>query len=172
MRRRRALVVVVVVAVVVVVGVGVAARLRPSPTFGSFRLARTQEVPGTFGLVVRPPSARFDPSITPAQAERIASQGQAAPGPVYLVLADVPVAYFNGSTGGPAWLVIVRNLCFASEKGDLVSQTRRPPGEVTRCTLNNLWVQVIDAATGKRVSVVRGYDISGTWRPATAPAAT
>ncbi len=171
MRRRRALVVVVVVAVVAVVGVGVAARLRRSPTFGSFRLVRTQEVPGTFGLVVRPPSARFDPSISPAQAERIASQGQAAPGPVYLVLADVPAAYI-GSAEAPAWLVIVRNLCFASEKGDLVSQTRRPPGKVTRCTLNNLWVQVIDAATGKRVSVVRGYDISGTWRPATAPAAT
>jgi succinate dehydrogenase/fumarate reductase flavoprotein subunit len=59
------------------------------------RQSRVQEVPGTFGLILRPPPNGFDPAISPAQAVGIASQGRKAPGPVYVTLASVP-GFFTG----------------------------------------------------------------------------
>ena len=159
---------VVLLAFALVLGAWLVLRPRPASTYAAFRETTHQEIPGSFGLTMDPAPGGFDPAISPAQAERIASQGQKAPGPVYLVLADVSPVYLGGTTSGPAWLVIVRNLCFAGEKGELVSQTRRPANKVNRCSMNNLWVQVIDPMTGRRVSVGHGFDTSGgAWRPAT-----
>ena len=159
-----------VVVVALAAGVWVVVRPRSTPTYAEFRETRSQELPGSFGLTMAPVSGSFQPAISPSQAVRIASQGQTAPGPVYVVLAEVSPAYLAvGSTApGPAWIVIVRNLCFAGEKGELVSQTRRPASQQKRCSMNNLWAQVIDASTGARVSVGHGFDASsGAWVPAT-----
>ncbi len=160
----------VVVVVALAAGVWVVVRPRSTPTYAAFRETRNQELPGSFGLTMAPVPGSFQPAISPARAVRIASQGQTAPGPVYVVLAEVSPAYLAvGSTvPGPAWIVIVRNLCFAGEKGELVSQTRQPAAQQKRCSMNNLWAQVIDASTGARVSVGHGFDASGgTWIPAT-----
>ena len=163
------------VVVALAVGVWVVVRPRSAPTYAAFREMRSQELPGSFGLTMAPVPGSFQPAISPARAVRIASQGQTAPGPVYVVLAEVSPAYLAvGSTvPGPAWIVIVRNLCFAGEKGELVSQTRQPAAQQKRCSMNNLWAQVIDASTGARVSVGHGFDASGgRWVPATGSSAS
>ena len=138
----------------------------PSPTFPTLRQAQVQEIPGTFGLVLRPPPAGFSPKISPAQALQIASQGQKAPGPVFLTLASVPGMYTAQTADSPVWVIIVRNLCYPSQKGELVSSSRRnPKNRVSNCSMRNLWIQVENPTTGKRVSVVSGFDSTANWEP-------
>jgi hypothetical protein len=137
-----------------------------APAFPTLRQVRVEEVPGTFGLVLRPPPSSFDPKVSPAQALQIASQGQKAPGPVFLTLASVPGMYTGQTSDAPMWVIIVRNLCYPSQKGELVSSSRRKPqNRVSNCSMRNLWIQVEDPTTGKRISVVAGFDPTATWQP-------
>jgi len=136
-------------------------------TFPTLRQSRVEEVPGTFGLVLRPPPSGFNPNVSPAQALQIASQGQKAPGPVFLTLASVPGMYTGQTQDAPMWVIIVRNLCYPSQKGELVSSSRRKPqNRVSNCSMRNLWIQVENPTTGKRISVVAGFDPTATWQPA------
>ena len=169
MKRRLGLVAVaaIVVLAVVAFAMGRRAQPAPAPTFPTLRQARVEEVPGTFGLVLRPPPAGFNPQVSPVQALQIASQGQKAPGPVFLTLASVPGMYTGQTIDTPMWVIIVRNLCYPSQKGELVSSSRREPqNRVSNCSMRNLWIQVEDPITGKRVSMVAGFDPTANWQPA------
>src|ERR1700693_2933882 len=138
----------------------------PSPMFPTLRQSRVEDVPGTFGLVLKPPPVGFDPKVSPVQALQIASQGQTAPGPVFLTLASVPGMYTGQTADTPMWVIIVRNLCYPSQKGELVSSSRRnPQNRVSNCSMRNLWVQVENPTTGKRISVVSGFDPTAAWQP-------
>jgi hypothetical protein len=169
---KRRLVLVGLAAVVALIGVSVGTVNRttpaspPSPSFPTLRQSRVEEVPGTFGLVLKPPPPGFDPIVSPVQALQIASQGQTAPGPVFLTLASVPGMYTGQTTDTPMWVIIVRNLCYPSQKGELVSSSRRnPKNRVSNCSMRNLWVQVENPTTGKRISVVSGFDPTASWQP-------
>ena len=172
MRRRRAVAVVATIATFAVVGAAEAVwhvtRPDGAQSYASMRQSRVQDVPGTFGLTLRPPPTDFDPAISPAQAMGIASQGRKAPGPVYIVLASVPGFYTGATVDLPMWLIVVRNLCYPSQKGELVSSSRRAPKDrVSNCSPHNLWIQILNPRTGVRLSVVSGFDPTTTWAPAT-----
>lgn len=163
-------------AVLAAVGVAAGAFLpRGEPAFASARQAREQEIPGTWGLVLRPPAPDFTPDVTPQRAWDLAvPAGAVPPGEVLRTLALVPRSFVETASGPaaregvPAWVFVFRHLCFAAAKGELVSSSRRDPSKVPpRCTESNLWVEVIDARTG-RMGSVSGYDGSGAWTPALA----
>ena len=166
---RKALVAVVAVVVVVVAAGGIAWFVLRSPAYASLRLAHTQELPGTFGASVEPASRWFDPSITPARALAIV-EGQAVPERATEVLAGVPPETLRRSTGPttPAWIILTKGLCFASNKGDLVSSSRRDPSTVPRCSDRNMWVVMVDATTGRMIGSLGAYDATGSWSPAVA----
>jgi hypothetical protein len=152
--------------IVVAIVVGHRSSPAPAPTFPTLRQLRVEEVPGTFGLVLQPPPAGFDPKVSPVQALQIASQGQTAPGPVFLTLASVPGMYTGQTIDMPMWVIIVRNLCYPSQKGELVSSSRRKPkNRLSNCSMRNLWIQVENPTTGVRVSVVAGFDPTANWQP-------
>jgi hypothetical protein len=142
--------------------VGVTHGAASAETYASLRQARSETVPGTFGFVLSPPPAEFSPSVSPTQALHAAvPAGQTPPGAVMWTLADVPPLYADG----PSWVFVFRNLCFVSNKGDIVSPARSPGGPPV-CTPDNLYVEVVDASTGKVVSSETGYDASSAWTPA------
>ncbi|MDP9329494.1 MAG: hypothetical protein M3P11_02445 [Actinomycetota bacterium] len=136
------------------------------PAFAQLRQSEEQEVPGSFGLILKPPPSAFEPAISPSEAQQVASQGRTAPGPVLMTLASVGGFYTGASSDTPQWLVIVRNLCYPGEKGELVSGSRHL-GDNKNCSMNNLWIQFVDPTTGDRVAVLRAYDPTATWLPTT-----
>ena len=142
--------------------VGVTHQGAPADPYASLRQATAQTVPGTFGFVLSPPPAEFSPSVSPVEALHAAvPAGQTPPGAVMWTLADVPSLYADG----PAWVFVFRNLCFLSNKGDIVSPSRSAGGPAV-CTSDNLYVEVVDASTGEVVSSETGYDTSSAWAPA------
>jgi hypothetical protein len=168
---RRIVLVVALIAILLASGVVIVFRHRSAdPPYANLRQATEEEVPGTFGLLLKPPPPGFDPAISPVRAQEIASQGRKAPGPVFFVLASVSGFYTGASTETPQWLVIVRNLCYPGEKGELVSGSRHL-GQTRNCSMSNLWIQLVDPTTGDRTSVLRGYDPTATWLPDTGAAA-
>jgi len=160
---------VVVLVVVVVTGGSAAWFLLRSPAYASMRVIRSQELPGTFGASVDPLSRWFDPSITPARALSIV-QGQAVPARAETMLAAVPPATLRATAGPstPAWVIVTRGLCFASNKGDLVSSSRRNPSSVSRCSDRNMWVVMVNAESGRTIGSMSAYDATGSWSPALA----
>ncbi len=144
---------------------------RPSvePAFAQLRQSSEEEVPGSFGLILKPPPSGFDPAISPSEAQQVASQGRPAPGPVFLTLASVGGFYTGQRADSPQWLIMVRNLCYPGEKGELVSGSRHL-GDTKNCSMNNLWIQIVDPTTGDRVAVLRAYDTTAAWLPATGTA--
>jgi hypothetical protein len=166
---RRATLAVVIIAVAgTAFGVWHATASDGPSKYSSVRQSRVQEVPGTFGLTLRPPPADFDPAISPIQAVQIASQGRKVPGPVYVTLASVPGMYTGAAVDRPMWLVVERNLCYPSQKGELVSSSRRAPKDrASNCSPRNLWIQVLNPLTGVRLSVESGFDSTANWIPAT-----
>jgi hypothetical protein len=164
---RKALV--AVAALVVIVAGGAAWFVLRPPAYASLRLARSQELPGTFGASVDPLSRWFHPSVTPSRALAIV-EGQAAPDRAKEILAAVPPATLR-ATGGPsipAWVIVTPGMCFASNKGDLVSSSRRSPSSVSRCSERNLWVVMVNAESGKMIASMSAYDATGSWSPALA----
>ena len=138
------------------------------PAYAALRQSRIEDVPGSFGLTMKPPPGGFDPAISPGQALQIASQGREAPGPVFLTLASVPGFFTGSSDDSPQWLIIVRNLCYPAEKGELVSSSRRPPqNQGSKCSMRNLWIQIVNPTSGDRTAVVSAYDPTAAWVPAT-----
>ena len=142
---------------------------QPAP-YPAMRQTREQEVPGTFGFRLRPPGDA-EVEVSPERAVGIAMRGGEAPGKALVSLATVDgafVARADRPAGDvTAWVVAIRNLCFASQKGDLVSSSRRDPEDVERCGDANLWITVVDPSTGETLSAVSGYDAGLTWEPAT-----
>ncbi len=137
---------------------------RSSPVYASLRQSRAQEVPGTLGVVLRPPPASFAPVVSPKEAYRSVVTTP-PPGGVVESLAVVASPYAEHDV--TAWVVIGRGICDASSKGDVVSPGRSDPtAEGLPCTNQNLLMAVVDARTGKDVAVYRGYDASGIWSPA------
>jgi hypothetical protein len=141
-----------------------------SPTpYAAYRQTSAQEVPGTWGLTLAPPGDG-EIRISPERAVKIAMWGGTPPGAVLESLATVPSSWVStdGHRGADptAWVVVIRNLCFASQKGELVSSSRRDPRNVERCDEHDLWATVIDPRTGTTLSSTSGYDLSGRWAPA------
>jgi hypothetical protein len=164
-RMRKALVAVVALGVLVA-GVAAWFLLRP-PAYASLRIARSEELPGTFGASVDPLSRWFDPAVTPSRALAIV-EGQAVPERAKEMLAAVPPATLRATSGPstPAWVIVTPGLCFASNKGDLVSSSRRDPSSVSRCSDRNMWVVMVNAESGRMIASMSAYDATGSWSPA------
>ena len=156
-----------VAGLVVAVSTGLAWFAVRPPAYASLRLARSQELPGTFGASVDPRSRWFDPSITPSHALEIV-EGQAVPDRAKEILGAVPPATLRAAGGRstPAWVILTPGLCFASNKGDLVSSSRRNPSSVSRCSERNMWVVMVDAESGRMLGSMSAYDATGSWSPA------
>ena len=136
------------------------------PSFAASRQAVEEEVPGSWGLVLKPPPGDLDPAISPRRARELALRID-APDEVLATLALVPGAFVGARAETPAWVVMARNLCFAQSKGDLVSSARRDPEDVERCSVRNLWVEIVDPMTGESLGSLGAYDTTGRWAPAT-----
>jgi hypothetical protein len=147
---------------------------RSPPPYASLRLAREEEIPGSLGFLLEPPPPTFHPSISPQKARRIAARTSVPPGEVHVVLASVPSVSLTGRGTGDVtvWVLVARGICYFASKGDLVSSARSSPAsqELPDCTSRNLSAVLVDATTGKALAAVRGYDLSGTWRPPTGSA--
>jgi hypothetical protein len=134
------------------------------PPYAELRQATEEEVPGTWGLLLKPPPGDLEPSIGPGRAASLAIRVK-TDGEVFEVLAMVPHSFTGGGEDRPAWVVFARNLCFAASKGELVSSSRRDPKDVQRCSDANLWIEMIDPMTGESLSSTSGYDETGRWTP-------
>jgi hypothetical protein len=133
-------------------------------SYPDLRLSAEEEVPGTWGLVLRPPPGDLDPAIAPSEARRLAIRIE-TDGELFQTLAVVPRSFTGDDQDRAAWVVFARNLCFAQSKGDLVSSSRRDPEDVERCSDANLWIEMIDPMTGESLSSTSGYDETGRWVP-------
>jgi hypothetical protein len=133
-------------------------------SYADQRQAAVEEVPGSWGLVLRPPPRELDPAIAPRQARRLAIRVEAH-GEVFQTLATVPRSFTGDERDRAAWVVFARNLCFAQSKGDLVSSARRDPEDVERCSDANLWVEMVDPMTGESLSSTSAYDLTERWLP-------
>lgn len=153
--------------IVAAAAVLVVASCSEPPSYGGLRQSAEEEVPGSWGLVLKPPPGDLEPAIGPRRAVRIALRMR-APGEVLETLALVPGSFVGADADVPAWVVLVRNLCFAQNKGDVVSSSRRDPEDVERCNERNLWVEMIDPSTGESLASLGAYDESGSWEPARA----
>jgi len=137
---------------------------RVPPSYAALRQAKEETIPGTWGVILEPPPADLEPSLGPAKAFDIAAAGD-TPEKVTRSLALVRDEG-NGIEGRPAWVFIARDLCFLSNKGELVASSRRPV-EPERCTDKNLAIEAIDAKTGEPFMVTSGYDETERWATAT-----
>jgi hypothetical protein len=137
------------------------------PRYPSLRQTTEEEVPGSWGLILRPAPDDLDPAISPKRAIDIALRADPPEEGVFQTLALVDGGSLGyGDEELPAWVVFARNLCFAESKGDLVSSSRRDPEDVERCSERNLWVEVIDPMSGESLASLGAYDETGTWLPA------
>jgi hypothetical protein len=135
-------------------------------SYAELRQAAEEEIPGSWGVVLKPPPDDLEPAIGPTDA-RAAALRIEPPGEVLETLALVPGSAVGVRDDVAAWVVMARDLCFASSKGDLVSSARRDPEDVERCSERNLWVTLVDPMTGERLASLGAYDATGSWVPAT-----
>lgn len=160
-------------AIVIVAGLATVAVLfmtrGVAPPYAALRLASEEEIPGSLGFFLEPPPATFRPSVSPDRARQIAAGASVPPGEVLEVLASVPSASLGsvGSGDVTVWVLVARGICYFASKGDLVSSARSAPAsrELPACTRKNLSAVLVDATSGKALAAVRGYDLSGTWKP-------
>lgn len=138
-------------------------------SYPELRQSVEEEVPGTWGLVLRPPPEDLEPAVAPRQARRLAIRIETE-GEIFQTLAMVPHSFTGDEQDRAAWVVFARNLCFADSKGDLVSSSRRDPEDVERCSDANLWIEMVDPVTGESLASTSGYDESEDWLPATGTA--
>lgn len=138
-------------------------------SYPELRQSVEEEVPGTWGLVLRPPPEDLEPAVAPRQARRLAIRIETE-GEIFQTLAMVPRSFTGDEQDRAAWVVFARNLCFADSKGDLVSSSRRDPEDVERCSDANLWIEMVDPVTGESLASTSGYDESEGWLPATGTA--
>ena len=141
-----------------------AASCSGEPAYARLRQRAEQDVPGTWGLTLKPPPGDLDPAIGPRRATGLALRVEPE-GEVFETLALVPGSFVGSADDIAAWVVFARNLCFAESKGDLVSSSRRDPEDVERCSESNVWVEMIDPMTGESLASLGAYDESGQWLP-------
>jgi hypothetical protein len=152
-------------AAIVVAGLVLAA-CGGDPSFPRLRQAADEEIPGSWGVILRPPPDDLEPSVSPTRALELALRIE-PPAEVFQTLALVDGGALGYGAGDlPAWVVFARNLCFAQSKGDLVSSSRRDPEDVERCSERNLWVEIVDPMTGESLASLGAYDETGSWLPA------
>lgn len=137
------------------------------PAFAALRQSHDQVIPGTLEYVLEPPPGGFDPVVTPARALQV---GAAATMPknVDISLSLALVRNDLGGAGadtGPAWVEVAHGVCFFASKGALVSSARTG-GNRNACTASNLWVQAVDATSGRTLLTTSGFDRAGSWQPA------
>lgn len=142
----------------------IAATCSGEPAYGRLRQRAEEEVPGTWGLTLKPPPGDLDPAIGPRRATALAFRVE-PDGEVFETLALVPGSFVGSADDMVAWVVFARNICFAQSKGDLVSSSRRDPEDVERCSESNVWVEMIDPMTGESLASLGAYDESGQWLP-------
>jgi hypothetical protein len=129
----------------------------PDP-FGALRQSSVEAVPGTFSYELEPVGG-YRPQIAP-DAD-YAALARRTSGTVMVTLATVHDTDF-GTRWGPAWVFFVRDVCFATSKGDVVSPARSGNDP---CSDANMWVQVIDASDGASLGSFSAYDGSERWLP-------
>jgi hypothetical protein len=134
------------------------------PAYARLRQRAEEEVPGTWGLSLKPPPGDLDPAVGPRRAAALAFRIEPE-GEVFETLALVPGSFVGSADDTVAWVVFARNVCFAQSKGDLVSSSRRDPEDVDRCSASNVWVEMIDPMTGESLASLGAYDESGQWLP-------
>lgn len=122
------------------------------------RQATVEAIPGTFSYELEPVGG-FRPEIAPDA--RYAVLARRTSGTVMVTLATVHDTDF-GTRWGPAWVFFVRDVCFATSKGDVVSPARSGNDP---CSDANMWVQAIDANTGAALGSFTAYDGTGRWFP-------
>lgn len=159
--------------IVVVVGGLLAACGHEPQLYSAYRESKTEEIPGTWGLMLSPPDEGWNPTLSPAQVlDRFAADTPR--GSIMLTLANVSssLTYVDRGTPSPvvsepAWVFMSRGVCFSSEKGALVASARRPDSyNAQRCSLKNISVMAVDADDGSFITTERGYDASLEWMPA------
>ena len=129
----------------------------PDP-FEPLRQATVEAVPGTLSYELEP-VGDYRPEVAPdADYTALAKR---TPGTVTVTLATVHDTDF-GTRWGPAWVFFARDVCFATSKGDVVSPARSGN---EACTDANMWVQAIDATSGKTLGSFTAYDGSERWTP-------
>jgi hypothetical protein len=140
-----------------------------SGPYSSLAQSRTEDLPGAPGFTLSPPGS-VSVSVTPQRAISVAAP-KAPSKNVVVSLARVPSGYVTkpaaGSATTPVWVVMVRDSCYASAKGELVSASRKGAGGTRppSCTEDNIWAAMVDVRSGSIVGGVPGYDVSGNWRP-------
>ena len=143
------------------------------PRYSDFRETKTEQIPGTWGLIMAPPEEGWNPGLSPSQVlDRFATDETR--GDIMLTLAQVSsnLTYVDDGTphpvaSEPAWVFLTRGVCFSSEKGALVASARRPESyNAQRCSLKNISVLAVDADTGAYITTERGFDPSLEWAPA------
>jgi hypothetical protein len=142
----------------------IAATCSGEPAYGRLRQRAEEEVPGTWGLTLKPPPGDLDPAIGPRRATALAFRVE-PDAEVFETLALVPGSFVGSADDMVAWVIFARNICFAQSKGDLVSSSRRDPEDVERCSESNVWVEMIDPMTGESLASLGAYDESGQWLP-------
>ena len=147
--------------VVIVISLLAGACDRPPDPYAAYRQTRIEDVPGTFDWQLMP-ADDFEPSVTPHDAFRGVFEAGRRPD-VLVVLARVGNT-LDGSVWDPAWVFITPDMCFATEKGDLVSPGRSGDG----CEDENLYVQGVDASTGETLGGFSAFDTVEGWVPARA----
>lgn len=132
----------------------------PSDPFGAYRQMRAEEIPGAFDWALEPVDPTFRPSVAPDVAYGSVYDAGAHPRAL-AVLGRVRYLY-DGTLGPPAWVFVTPHMCFATEKGDLVSPGRTGDG----CEQANLYVQGVDATTGVSLGGFPAYMPVDGWTPA------
>src|SRR5512137_1928350 len=86
--------------------------------YGAFRETRTQEIPGTWGLMLSPPAEGYNPKLSPAYVlDRFAADTPRED--IMLTLAELSskITYVVDGTphpveSEPAWVFMSRGICF------------------------------------------------------------
>jgi hypothetical protein len=138
-----------------------AACARTHDPYAPYRQTRVETVPGTLEWQLRPVDD-FTPAIAPEAAFAKIFQAGRRPD-VLVVLARVGTTTTD-SVWPPAWIFVSPDMCFATEKGDLVSPGRSGNG----CEDENLYVQGVDASTGEPLGGFSAFDTPDGWVPARA----
>ena len=143
--------------------------------YTDYRETQTEEIPGSWGLIMSPPDDGYNPHLSPAQVlDRFS--GDAPRGGIMLTLANLTselTPVLKGTplpvSGEPAWVLLSRGVCFSSEKGALVASARRPDSyNAERCSLKNISVLAVNADTGDFIASERAFDETLEWAPARA----
>jgi hypothetical protein len=137
--------------------------------YAAYSQSHTQGLPGDPSFTLEPPGS-VTVSVTPKQAIAVAAPKAPTPN-VSVTLARIPSGFTTEpaqESTTPVWVVLVRDSCFASAKGEIVSGSRKEASgnRSPSCTDENLWAAIVSLRSAAIVGGVPGFDVSGSWRPA------